>query len=73
MIDINLQTKVVEAIFYGHHGSPIKDFISEDELLKAVTLLFIEVYGVDYIPTLLEEGELEELGWPRYLKDNNSE
>lgn len=64
---LELQTKVANAIFYGHHGDPIKDFISEDELLKAVTELFIEIYGIDYIPTLLDDGELERLDWPEEL------
>ena len=70
MIDINLQTKAAEAIFYGHHGDPIKDFIDEDELLKVLTELFTELYGRDYIAALLEYGEFDRLGWPRYLKES---
>lgn len=58
---IELQKKIAEAIFYGNHGDPVKDFISQDELLEAVTYLFSELYGKDYLKTLLDDGE-----WERY-------
>lgn len=61
-MNIELQTKVAEAIFYGSHGDPIKDFISEDEIMQALMHMFTELYGKDAIKTLLEDGEWERYG-----------
>jgi hypothetical protein len=69
MMDINMQTIVANAIFYANHGDPLKDYITDAELLKALTELFTEIYGRDYIAALLEYGEFDRLGWPKALAD----
>ena len=37
----DLEKKVVDAIFYGNNGDPVKDFIDQGEMLEALTCLFV--------------------------------
>ena len=57
----DLEKKVVDAIFYGNNGDPVKDFIDQGEMLEALTCLFVELYGKHYLQTALDDGEWDRI------------